>query len=166
MIRYLWNLVLVCFLMFVFCKSNEKVGSQNSIGPKDFTLTSLEGEEITISKLKDKVVLVDFWATWCPPCRNSIPFFINLYNKYNDQGFTVLGISLEDKPLLIKYRDKHNIPYPILLGNKDIAIAYDVQAIPKMFIIDKKGKIRKTQVGFAPELESKLESLIDSLLKE
>lgn len=164
--RYLISSALACLLLLVSCSSNSQAGKEQTAGPKDFTLTSLDGEEITFSKLRGKVVIIDFWATWCPPCRNSIPVFSNFFNKYKDRGFTVLGISVEDRAILEKYRDQHNIPYPILLGNKEIYRAYDIQAIPKMFIIDKKGKIRKTQLGFAPELEPIFEALVDSLIKE
>ena len=164
--RYLISSALVCLLLLVSCSSNSQAGKEQASSLKDFTLTSLDGEQIQLSKLRGKVVIIDFWATWCPPCRNSIPVLTNFFNKYRDQGLTVLGISVEDRAILEKYRDQHNISYPILLGNKEVYRAYDIQAIPKMFIIDKKGKIRKTQLGFAPELEPIFEALIDSLVKE
>lgn len=165
--RYLRNCVLVVYLaLFVSCSSNGETDTGQAAGPQNFTLTSLDGDEITLSELRGTVVIIDFWATWCPPCRNSIPALIKLFNKYKDQGFTILGISLEDRTTLESYRDAHKIPYPILIGNKEIARAYDIQAIPNMFIIDKKGKIRKTQLGFAPELEPMFDALIDSLVKE
>jgi peroxiredoxin len=145
------------------CSTN---GVQNTQNDKDFTLTSIEGEEITLSKLKGRVVLIDFWATWCPPCRNSIPLFSKLYNEYHDQGFSVLGISSEEKAVLIQYRDEHRVPYPILLGTKEVFRMYGVSAIPKIIILDKKGVVRKTQVGFAPELEQGFTALINSLLRE
>ena len=151
---------LTCVLV---CSTN---GVQTAQTDKDFTLTSIDGEEITLSKLKGQVVLIDFWATWCPPCRNSIPVFSKLYNTYHDQGFMVLGISTEEKSVLTKYRDDNKVPYPILLGTKEIFMMYEVSAIPKMLIFDKTGTVRKTQVGFAPELEQGFDTLIDSLVKE
>lgn len=164
--KYRMRLVLVCLVMCLFCSTNGKAGKEHTHNPRDFTLVSLDGEEITLSKLKGKVVIVDFWATWCPPCRNSIPVLMKLFNKYQDQGFAVLGISMEDRTTLEKYRDQNKISYPILLGNKEVAKAYNVQAIPHMFIIDKKGQVRKSQLGFAPELEAVFEALVDSLIRE
>ena len=154
---------LAAVMLAVVCSTD---GVQATQSDKDFTLTSIDGEEITLSTLKGTVVLLDFWATWCPPCRKSIPVFVAMYNKYHDQGFTVLGISMEEKSVLTKYRDEHNIPYPILLGTKEVGRIYEVSAIPKIVILDKKGEVRKTQVGFAPELEEKFYKTVDSLLKE
>lgn len=161
--KKLSSIGLAAILLAMVCSTN---GVQVTQSDKDFTLTSIDGEEITLSKLKGTVVLLDFWATWCPPCRNSIPVFVAMYNKYHDQGFTVLGISMEEISVLTKYRDENNIPYPILLGTKEVGRVYEVSAIPKIIILDKKGEIRKTQVGFAPELEQKFYTTVDSLLKE
>ena len=154
---------LAAVVLTVVCSTD---GMQAPPSDKDFTLTSIDGEEITLSKLKGTVVLLDFWATWCPPCRRSIPVFVEMYNKYHEQGFTVLGISTEDKSVLTKYRDENNIPYPILLGTNEVGRLFEVSAIPKILILDKKGEIRKTQVGFAPEMEQKFYTMVDSLLKE
>jgi len=165
MIKNLWKIVFILLIFFVVCKAKDQEQGKTS-NNRDFTLTTIDNEEITLSKLKGKVVLIDFWATWCPPCKNSIPVFTKLYNKFHEQGFIVLGIGLEEKTPLENYRNQHNIPYPILIGNKEVARAYGVQGIPHIVIIDKKGKIRKTQVGFVPEIESMFEVFIDSLLKE
>lgn len=165
MIKNLWKIVFILLIFFVVCTTKDQEQGK-TLNNRDFTLATIDNEEITLSKLKGKVVLIDFWATWCPPCRNSIPVFIDLYNKFHEQGFIVLGIGLEEKAPLKNYRNTHNIPYPILIGNKEVARAFGVQAIPHIFIIDKKGTIRKTQVGFSPGLEAEFETLIDSLIKE
>ena len=159
------RIMAVVVFMTIACGS----GSQSKSGQSeltDFTLTSLDGEEYTLSALKGKVVVIDFWATWCPPCRKSIPTFVRLYEKYNDKGFTILGIGLDDEQSLINFRTEVNIPYPVFVGSDDLAKDYGVTGIPKTIFVDKKGKIRKTQVGFAPELESQFDAMIDSLLKE
>lgn len=164
MVKNLLVAVFISLLIFSTCSPKDQTQTQTD--NKDFTLTSLDGEEITLSKLKGSVVLIDFWATWCPPCRKSIPVFIDLYNKYHERGFIVLGISREGKTILEKFRDEINIPYPILIDNKEVGKKYHVQAIPTIIIIDKTGKLRKTQVGFAPELEAGFDTFIDSLLSE
>lgn len=161
------NLLVAVFIsLLIFSTCSPKDQTQTQTDSNDFTLPSLDGEDITLSKLKGHVILIDFWATWCPPCRKSIPVFIDLYNKYHEKGFTVLGISREDKSVLEKFRDEIGIPYPLLIDNNGISKKYQVQAIPTIMIFDKNGKVRKTQVGFAPELEAGFDLLIDSLLSE
>jgi thiol-disulfide isomerase/thioredoxin len=161
------NLLIAVFIsLLIFSTCSPKDQTQTQTDNNDFTLTSLDGEDITLSKLKGHVVLIDFWATWCPPCLKSIPVFIDLYNKYHERGFIVLGISREDKSILENYRDEIGISYPILIDDKSISQKYHVQAIPTIIIIDKTGKVCKTQVGFAPELEARFDALIDSLLNE
>ena len=163
MTRKTMKIVLICSLVLFACGSKEQ--TKQSATP-DFTLYSLDGEEYVLSAFKGQVVILDFWATWCPPCRNSIPTFARLHNKYNDQGLVILGIGLDDEQSLASFRNQMQIPYPILVGNNEIAKAYEVSGIPKTIFMDKKGKIRKTQVGFAPELEAQFDHLVDSLLKE
>lgn len=159
------RIMAVVVFMTIACGSGSQSKSDQS-ELTDFTLTSLDGDEYTLSALKGKVVVIDFWATWCPPCRKSIPTFIRLYEKYNDKGFTILGIGLDDEQALINFRNEVNIPYPVFVGGDDLAKDYGVTGIPKTIFVDKKGKIRKSQVGFAPELESHFDAFIDSLLKE
>lgn len=163
--RHLTLFVLFLLIGFLACSSKNGTGTSQT-GLPDFTLTSLDGESYTLASLRGKVVLIDFWATWCPPCRNSIPHLISLYEKYKDRGFIVLGISLEDKMTLESFRSTANITYPILLGTNEVAKAYDVTSIPKSIFVDKSGKTRKVQVGFSPELAPVFEALVDTLVSE
>jgi cytochrome c biogenesis protein CcmG/thiol:disulfide interchange protein DsbE len=164
MIKVILKTVLILAVVTIACGSKEQV-KQSDTG--DFVLPSIDGAEYTLSQFKGQVVVIDFWATWCPPCRNSIPAFITLYDKYHEQGFTILGISLDtDEQALRNYSAQMQIPYPVLIGNKDVARSYQVSGIPKTIFLDKKGKIRKTQVGFAPELEAQFDQFISSLLEE
>lgn len=156
--------ILIGIMIVLACRSGEK--ALDASIQNDFTLQSLDGQSYTLSKLKGNVIIVDFWATWCPPCRNSIPALTRLYEKYRDQGFLVLGISTEDMGTLKEFQGTQQIPYPILLGTKEVVQAYEVTAIPKMFFFDKKGTVRKTQTGYSPELEAQFDQLVDSLLNE
>ena len=161
--RYL-AILIIAVMFVVACRAGDK--STNATAENDFTLQSIDGQSYTLSQLRGNVIIVDFWATWCPPCRNSIPALSRLYEKYHDRGFMVLGISVEDVNTLVQYRDKQQVPYPILVGTKDVVQAYEVTAIPKMLFFDKKGAVRKTQTGYSPELEPQFETLVDSRLKE
>lgn len=163
MIKNLLKLLLILGMVVIACGSKEQTSQS---GVTDFSLFSLDGEEYTLSELKGQVVIIDFWATWCPPCRNSIPTFIRLYEKYHEQGFTILGVGLDDEQALVDFQKQMEITYPIFVGDKDLAKDYGVTGIPKTIFIDKKGEIRKTQTGFAPELEATFDALVDSLLRE
>lgn len=165
MIKRMLRIMSILAILAIACGSGNKSKSGQA-ELTDFTLVSLDGEEYTLSALKGQVVIIDFWATWCPPCRNSIPTFVKLYEKYHERGFTILGIGLDDEQDLIKFNNQMNIPYPVFVGSNELAKAYGVTGIPKTIFVDKKGNIRKTQVGFAPELESQFDVLVDSLLNE
>lgn len=120
----------------------------------NFKLKTIDGKTIELSKLKGKTVVVNFWATWCGPCRAEIPGFIQVYDKYKSKGLEIVGISLDQggwsdvKPFVKKY----GIPYPIVLGNQQVARAYgNIDAIPTTFIVDKNGSIVDRHLGYMKE---------------
>uniref|UniRef100_A0A7C4TCJ4 TlpA family protein disulfide reductase n=1 Tax=candidate division WOR-3 bacterium TaxID=2052148 RepID=A0A7C4TCJ4_UNCW3 len=147
-------------LLLVFCARKSEISNL------DFTLKSIDGETVSLSDFKGKVVLLDFWATWCPPCRRSIPHLISLYEKYKDRGVIIIGISSEEEGTIRNFRDENGITYPLLLGTSEVFQKYKVSAIPHTVFIDKKGKERKTQIGFADELIPEFEALIEKLVNE
>lgn len=117
----------------------------------EFLLKDVDGIERRLSDFRDKVLIIDFWATWCPPCRQEIPHFIDLYNKYKDEGLEVIGIALDlpgDK-VVPAFVSKNNVNYTVLLGNQEVSDLYGgIGAIPTTFIVDKEGKIRKKYIGY------------------
>jgi peroxiredoxin len=116
----------------------------------DFALTNLSGKTLRLSDFKGKVVLLDFWATWCPPCREEIPDLIRLQQQYASQGFTVLGIALDEEGATVvkPVAQRLGINYPVVVGNTQVAAAYGgIEAIPTTFIVGRDGKILTTYVG-------------------
>jgi peroxiredoxin len=151
---------------------DRKVSSQakKRKGPRalDFTLRDTSGDVFTLSKEQGKVVLVNFWATWCPPCRMEIPELIKLYHKLKDEEFELVGVSLDrTKTQAVEGARKFKIPYRILhdTGGK-VATLYDIISIPSIFIIDTDGIIRYVHKGYNPRSLFKMESEILSLLAE
>lgn len=135
----------------------------------DFTLQTLDGGLVQLSSFKGKVVLLDFWAEWCGPCKIAAPTVISLYKNYKDKGLIVFGVNLDDKKDIEKvmsYVKNEKIPYPILLEGFPVASKYGVTGIPKFVLIDKEGKIAFEIVGAVNNLENILKINIESLLKE
>ncbi len=132
----------------------------------DFTLIDLDGIERTLSEQKGNVVLVDFWATWCPPCRDEIPHLKELHASYKDKGLIVWGIGLDNEEKLREFVSENDIEYPILVGDESVGQKYDVQGIPTTILCDKNNRIAFRHVGFAPGMEKDLEKEITQLLKE
>lgn len=108
----------------------------------DFTLTDLQGKDWNLKSLRGKVVLVNFWATWCPPCRSEMPDLDALYKEFKDQGFVVLAISDEEAEKVEKFIQQHHYSYPILLDHgRKVHEAYNIDGIPKSFVYDRDGKL-------------------------
>jgi len=134
----------------------------------DFTLKTLDGQEITLSQLKGKVVLLDFWATWCGPCRESIPHLIHLYNRYRGNGFELIGMDVDkgDVDTVRRFVKSMDIPYPVVVAPDDVARSYRVSGIPETVLIDKEGTIRERMVGFSSTIVQELTKKVAELTSE
>lgn len=147
------------------CRSNNV--EEREIAP-DFTLSDLDGNEVSLSDFKGKVVFLNFWATWCPPCRNEMPSMEALYQKLKDKDFELLAVSLDRqgssavKPFIRDY----GLTFPILLDlDGKVARTYRVRGIPSTFVVDKEGLIAERIVGArdwqTPDSIEKFLSLIE-----
>lgn len=117
-----------------------------------FTIKDLNGKDVSLSAYKGKVILLDFWATWCGPCKIEIPGFIELYNKYRSKGLEVLGFAVDEPASTLKpYVTQMKMNYPVLVGEgrEDVLEAFgEIIGLPTAFIIGRDGKICKTHTGF------------------
>jgi peroxiredoxin len=114
----------------------------------EISVTNLDGQSIQLSKLKGKRIVLDFWATWCPPCRREIPHFIQLFNQTSRDDLVIVGISDEDAKTLGEFVRKQGVNYPIA-SSKNLPSPYvDIQSIPTTFFIDRKGVIQTVAVGY------------------
>jgi thiol-disulfide isomerase/thioredoxin len=128
----------------------------------DFSVTDLSGRTFTSAGLKGKVVLVNFWATWCPPCRAEIPDLVKLQDKYRDH-LLVLGISQDEGPVeeVHKFAAQHGINYPIAMSTPDLEKVFrGVSALPTTFVIDREGKIAQRHVGMLNAAVTELETAV------
>ena len=132
-----------------------------------FTLQDLNGKPVSLSDFKGKVIVLDFWATWCPPCVIEIPHFIELYEQYKDQGFAMVGISLDREGISVvkSFVRKYQINYPILMTDGQVDRVYGgITAIPTTFVIDSAGNIRQKYIGYRDK--AVFEADIKALLTE
>lgn len=131
----------------------------------DFKLKDLDGKVRSLSEFRGKVVIVDFWATWCGPCRLEIPHLISLYNGYRTKGVEVLGVSMDATgPKIVRdFATKQAINYTVLMGNDDVASAYGgIRGIPTAFVITQDGKIYRRYMGYQEKkvFESDIRALL------
>src|SRR3989339_1959416 len=157
-VKYLSFTVLFTLTLFLFL-ANAHAGD---------SITKITASELkaVLGNNKGKVVIVDLWATWCPPCRKEIPGFINLYKKYKDKGLEIIGVAFDEngQEVVPPFMKAMGINYQVYLDGGDIARKYDLQAYPTTIVYGKDGKVASKHVGYVSEKE--FEDELSNLLKK
>jgi peroxiredoxin len=127
-------------------------GLEVAMAAPDFSLRAIDGNTVRLSDYKGKVIILDFFATWCPPCKQEVPDFIELQKQYGDQGFVMIGVSLSRMGDTQGFARDFGVNYPILIADSDVATAYGpLRSIPTTYVIDKDFKIARKYIGYRPK---------------
>lgn len=157
-------IILICVAAYTVFSYDPAVKSQppakdNNLNPKpvtpaanaagDFTLTALDGSKVTLSELKGKKVFLNFWATWCPPCRAEMPDIQKLYKESENSGLVILAVNIgEDEATVKSFMDKNGFSFKVLLDQQgDVAKTYQVSAIPASYFINTDGSVSNKHIG-------------------
>ncbi len=134
----------------------------------DFTLKSRSGENIKLSELRGEVVMVNFWASWCAPCRQEMPLLEELHERYSDLGFTLLGVNVEeDSSAALDMLKEIPVTFPVLFDNRNtVSKLYNVVAMPTTVILDRDGTVRYVHKGFLPGYEDEYRQQVKELIRE
>ncbi len=135
--------------------------------PRDFSLPFLDGKNVSLSSYRGKVVLLNFWATWCPPCRAEMPSMETLYRRFNNQGLEILAVDVGEDTLMVqRFIRSGGYTFPVMLDNDNkVSSVYGIEAIPTTYIIDREGKIIGRVIGSIMWDNQKVIAAIDALLK-
>jgi len=141
--------------------------SSNGPAPQ-FTLAARGGSDVSLAQYKGKVVMINFWASWCGPCRQEMPLLENIYRKYGKLGFTLLGVNVEpDSKAADDWLKQTPVSFPILYDSQSkVSKLYDVAGMPSTVIIDRKGNVRVLHKGYKPGDENEYLDSIRSLIRE
>jgi peroxiredoxin len=140
---------IITLALFAGCTSKDKDKKGATAAAPDFTLQDMSGKKVRLADFRGKVVLLEFWATWCPPCREEIPTLERLHRQYGSKGLTILAVALDEGGWdgVKSFAAERKIGYTVLRGTEDVSAKYMVRLIPAMFLIDKQGNIKKQYMG-------------------
>jgi thiol-disulfide isomerase/thioredoxin len=148
----------------VIPRNNAPPGLPSALLAPDFKLMAASGKQASLSDFRGKVVLLDFWATWCGPCVEELPVLVALQKKYESKGFTVVGVNMDSMgaPAVIDFVRQNALNYPILLSGGDLPADYPVPGFPTAFLIDRRGAIIQRYLGESTyeELAKDIESIL------
>lgn len=134
----------------------------------DFTLKSRSGENLRLKEFQGQVVMLNFWASWCGPCRQEMPLLDELYKRYSRAGFTILGVNVDSSPAEAnRYLKKIDVSFPVLYDTKSqVSKLFDVSAMPSTVMIDRSGNMRYLHKSYVPGDEAKYRQYIRELIRE
>jgi thiol-disulfide isomerase/thioredoxin len=165
---FFWIIIFFFFLGVGFIWGSE---SETLKSAPDLSLTDINGKNFKLSDYRGKVIILNFWAVWCPPCQIEIPHLVSLYDKYKDKGLVVLGVAIasgNDEKIKEKAKEL-SIGYPVVNGDDCPSIRrnfWEVRAVPTSYIVNQEGKFFKNYVGFSTTTPIELEKDIKTLLKQ
>ena len=163
------KLLRIIGLSLCLCLFNSAAFAGEVSGPApDFTLKSRDGTNIKLSELRGQVVMLNFWASWCGPCRQEMPILEKIYQKYEPLGFTLLGVNVEeDSKEALHYLKTVEVSFPILFDNENsTSQLYDVIAMPSTVMIDRDGNMRYIHKGYVPGVEQDYMKQVRALVRE
>ena len=159
---------IIALVFSVFAASSLASSGLEGQAAPDFALKSSTGENLRLSEYRGDVVMINFWATWCGPCRQEMPLLDELYNRYQRVGFNLLGVNIDDdSQRAMQMVEELGVGFPVLFdAAKDVSKLYNVEAMPVTVIVDRLGTVRYVHHGYKPGYEDKYLDQIRSLLRE
>lgn len=161
------NLALALICTVLAATSLASSGLEGQMAP-DFALKSSTGENLRLSEYRGDVVMINFWATWCGPCRQELPLLEELYLRYERFGFSLLGVNIDDDSRsAMQMIDELGVSFPVLFDvRKEVSELYNVETMPLTVIVDREGKVRYVHLGYKPGYEDKYLDQVRLLLRE
>ena len=159
---------ILALLFSVFAATSLASSGLEGQAAPDFALKSSTGENLRLSEYRGDVVMINFWATWCGPCRQEMPLLDELYNRYQRVGFNLLGVNIDDDSgRAMRMVEELGVDFPVLFdARKEVSKLYEVEAMPVTVIVDRLGTVRYVHHGYKPGYEDKYLDQIRSLLRE
>jgi len=160
--------IVLGFAFSIFAASSLASSGLTGQSAPDFALKSSSGKNLRLSEYRGDVVMVNFWATWCGPCRQEMPLLDELYSRYQRVGFSLLGVNIDDNSSkAMNMVSELDISFPVLFDSrKEVSRLYEVDAMPVTVLIDREGIVRYVHLGYKPGFENKYLDQIRSLLRE